>query len=70
MTLELHRLMAVSFRRVDLVLMSTLSAPVGCLIPAWLLSRSTHRTLKQGGVYWRTQFYRITALRKAVRIDL
>jgi hypothetical protein len=41
-----------------------LSHPIGALIVAWMLARSTIVTLWQGGIVWRGTFYPLSELKK------
>ncbi|MFZ3218256.1 MAG: glycosyltransferase family 2 protein [Candidatus Acidiferrales bacterium] len=43
-----------------------LTQPIGALIFAWMLVRSTFVTLRQGGIYWRGTFYGIEELKRGV----
>jgi hypothetical protein len=43
-----------------------LTYPIGALIFAWMLARSTIVTLWQGGIVWRGTFYPLKALKRGV----
>ncbi len=43
-----------------------LTYPVGVVIFAYMLARSTWRTLRQGGIFWRGTFYPLEQLRKGL----
>ncbi len=43
-----------------------LTQPLGALFFAYMLSRSTFLTLRQGGIYWRDTFYPLEQLRRGV----
>ena len=52
---------AVSF---ELSPLYALTSPVGALLVAWMIIRSTHITLKNGGVTWRDTFYPLDELKR------
>jgi len=43
-----------------------LTQPLGALLFAFMLSRSTFLTLRQGGIYWRDTFYPLEQLRRGL----
>jgi hypothetical protein len=43
-----------------------LTYPLGALIFAWMLARSTAVTLWQGGIVWRGTFYSLAELRRGL----
>jgi hypothetical protein len=43
-----------------------LTYPIGALIFAWMLARSTIVTLWQGGIVWRGTFYPLKELKRGV----
>jgi hypothetical protein len=43
-----------------------LTYPVGAMVFAWMLARSTAVTLRQGGVVWRGTFYSLAELRRGL----
>jgi len=52
---------AVSF---ELSPLYALTSPVGALLVAWMIIRSTYITLKNGGVTWRDTFYPLDELKR------
>jgi len=54
----------------DLKVWHGLFVPLGLLFIALILARSTWRSLRQRGVYWRETFYPIDELRKGQRVKL
>lgn len=50
----------------DLSPIYALTHPIGALIFAWMLVRSTIVTLRQGGIEWRGTFYPLEELRRGV----
>jgi len=49
-----------------ITLLYALTYPLGALIFAWMLARSTVVTLKQGGIIWRGTFYSLQELRRGL----
>ena len=47
-------------------LLFAVTYPVGAMIIAWMLARSTIVTLWQGGIVWRGTFYLLEELRRGV----
>jgi hypothetical protein len=47
-------------------LVYALTYPIGALIFAWMLTRSTIVTLRQGGIVWRGTFYPLEELKRGV----
>jgi hypothetical protein len=47
-------------------LIYSLTYPIGALIFAWMIVRSTFVTLRQGGILWRGTFYPLEELRRGV----
>ena len=47
-------------------LIYSLTYPIGALIFAWMIARSTFLTLRQGGIFWRGTFYPLEDLRRGV----
>lgn len=43
-----------------------LTYPIGALVFAWMIARSTFVTLKQGGIVWRGTFYPLEELKRGV----
>jgi hypothetical protein len=52
---------AVSF---ELSPLYALTSPLGALLVAWMIIRSTYVTLKNGGVTWRDTFYPLDELKR------
>jgi hypothetical protein len=62
-SLAIHVIVAISSESSPLY---GLTHPIGGLIFAWMLTRSTAVTLWKGGVNWRETFYPLDELRRAV----
>jgi hypothetical protein len=59
--LAIQSAVAMSF---ELSPLYALSSPVGALLVAWMIIRSTYVTLKNGGVTWRDTFYPLDDLKR------
>jgi len=59
--LAIQSAVATSF---ELSPLYALSSPVGALLVAWMIIRSTYVTLKNGGVTWRDTFYPLDELKR------